>query len=497
MGARESANDALVQELGLQDCVALRDYVPHREAIAAMRGADVLVLIKHVEPRFQGLIPGKLYEYMGAGRPILALVPASEAADLVRDGGWGEVAPPDDAEAIAAALLRLAAAPARRNPAHRRIRAAAGRSSSGPRRLASWRSVSTRSSTALQLPRCAGRRHRWARERSPMSDTGPARDPRAGNALAAGTAGTPGWERRAALLLFALGVLAFRTAIMDDTFIHLQYARNLRHAGELAFNPGEPSLGATSPLWVLFLAATGAGETGARLLSLACGAFSMLVLRLAGPPRTLGHGAWARAATLAWAGNVWLVRHAPNGMETMAAVLLVLVAVELRSRGGRHVGRDVGTGLALAGAVLARPEVLLLAGVFLVQDLCQRLGPRPARRLGCPPSCCPALRGPGFAHAQTGHFLPATGAAKSGGVGLAPLAWLLRPAPRGQHAGGRLTWWMAAAWRLAAGLCLRLEGRAALRRGWQHPLAPVRTRSRSGSPAHTRSPTCRCSRAIS
>jgi glycosyltransferase involved in cell wall biosynthesis len=107
VGARESANDELVQRLGLADCVHLRDYVPHRQAIEAMREADVLVLIKHVEPRFRGLVPGKLYEYMGAGRPILALVPPSEAADLVRDGGWGEVAPPDDVASIAAALLRL------------------------------------------------------------------------------------------------------------------------------------------------------------------------------------------------------------------------------------------------------------------------------------------------------------------------------------------------------------------------------------------------------
>jgi glycosyltransferase involved in cell wall biosynthesis len=87
--------------------VRLRGYMPHQEAIAAMRRADVLVLIKHVEPRYRGLIPGKLYEYMGAGRPILALVPECEAADLVRAGKWGEVAPPDDPDAIAAALLRL------------------------------------------------------------------------------------------------------------------------------------------------------------------------------------------------------------------------------------------------------------------------------------------------------------------------------------------------------------------------------------------------------
>jgi len=110
VGARESRNDAAAAAPELAGCVQVRDYVPHRQAIAAMQAADVLVLIKHVEPRFRGLIPGKLYEYMGAGRPILALVPESEAADLVRDLGWGEVAPPDDPEAIAAALRRLLAA---------------------------------------------------------------------------------------------------------------------------------------------------------------------------------------------------------------------------------------------------------------------------------------------------------------------------------------------------------------------------------------------------
>jgi glycosyltransferase involved in cell wall biosynthesis len=109
IGARESRNDAAAQAPALAGCVRVRDYVPHRDAIAAMQAADVLVLIKHVEPRYRGLVPGKLYEYMGAGRPILALVPESEAADLVRGLGWGEVALPDDPEAIAAALERLLA----------------------------------------------------------------------------------------------------------------------------------------------------------------------------------------------------------------------------------------------------------------------------------------------------------------------------------------------------------------------------------------------------
>lgn len=107
VGSRESENDDLVARLGLEDSVRLCGYVPHREAIVAMRRADVLVLVKHTEARYRGLIPGKLYEYFGAGRPILALVPESEAADLVRSLECGEIAAPDDVDAIAGALERF------------------------------------------------------------------------------------------------------------------------------------------------------------------------------------------------------------------------------------------------------------------------------------------------------------------------------------------------------------------------------------------------------
>ncbi len=110
VGSRESDNDAWVERLGLRDDVRLRGYVSHREAIAAMRQADVLVLVKHTEPRYRGLIPGKMYEYLGAGRPILGLVPESEAADLLRGLGCAEIAAPDDPAGIAMALERFAEA---------------------------------------------------------------------------------------------------------------------------------------------------------------------------------------------------------------------------------------------------------------------------------------------------------------------------------------------------------------------------------------------------
>src|SRR5512141_1329437 len=41
---------------------------------------------------------------------------------------------------------------------------------------------------------------------------------------------------------------------LDDSWIHLTYARNLALNGEWAFQPGQLSAGSTAPLWTLLLA---------------------------------------------------------------------------------------------------------------------------------------------------------------------------------------------------------------------------------------------------
>ena len=49
-----------------------------------------------------------MFEYIAAGRPILAAVPPDgAAADLIRETGAGIVAAPDDVDALREALLEL------------------------------------------------------------------------------------------------------------------------------------------------------------------------------------------------------------------------------------------------------------------------------------------------------------------------------------------------------------------------------------------------------
>jgi glycosyltransferase involved in cell wall biosynthesis len=79
--------------------------VPRGQALAIQRAAGALILL--ASPRRTQLLNVKLFEYLAAGRPILALAAGTEAGRVVAEAG-GEVAPADDVGAIAAALRKAA-----------------------------------------------------------------------------------------------------------------------------------------------------------------------------------------------------------------------------------------------------------------------------------------------------------------------------------------------------------------------------------------------------
>ena len=107
IGARESANEESLRRLGLGDTVSFEDNLPHGAVVTRERRSHVLLLIKHDDERYRGLVPGKLYEYIGARRPILGVVSEGEAADIIRELDRGEWARIDDPASIAIALERM------------------------------------------------------------------------------------------------------------------------------------------------------------------------------------------------------------------------------------------------------------------------------------------------------------------------------------------------------------------------------------------------------
>ena len=76
------------------------------DALALQREADALLLL--ASARRTQLLNFKLFEYLAAGPPILALAAGTEAGRVVAEAG-GEVVPADEVDAIVAALRRLAA----------------------------------------------------------------------------------------------------------------------------------------------------------------------------------------------------------------------------------------------------------------------------------------------------------------------------------------------------------------------------------------------------
>jgi glycosyltransferase involved in cell wall biosynthesis len=102
--------EALLADRRLDGLVRSLGSLERSEALALQRRADTLLVLAEgndVRPA-RTIATGKLFEYLGAGRPILVLGADSEAARIVADAGAGEAARGDDPEAIAAALERLA-----------------------------------------------------------------------------------------------------------------------------------------------------------------------------------------------------------------------------------------------------------------------------------------------------------------------------------------------------------------------------------------------------
>ena len=74
-------------------------------SLALQRSADALLLL--AQPARSQLVNFKLFEYLAAGCPILALAAATEAGRIAADAGIDPIVRADDPEAIAAALGRV------------------------------------------------------------------------------------------------------------------------------------------------------------------------------------------------------------------------------------------------------------------------------------------------------------------------------------------------------------------------------------------------------
>ena len=100
-----------VETLDLGDRLELLPFGSRRRSLAYQRDSEaLLLLLPEAGERGAPVLPGKIFEYLAAGRPILAAVPPTgAAANLIREADAGVVVAPDDVGAIREALLGLEA----------------------------------------------------------------------------------------------------------------------------------------------------------------------------------------------------------------------------------------------------------------------------------------------------------------------------------------------------------------------------------------------------
>ncbi len=109
-GTVGKGNLRLIRHLGLDDVVWCPGYIPHRDAVGLVKSADVLLLPMFSTPDPNERVAyasGKVFEYIAARKPVLALVQKGDAKDIVEASGLGVAVEPANVPAIGRALESL------------------------------------------------------------------------------------------------------------------------------------------------------------------------------------------------------------------------------------------------------------------------------------------------------------------------------------------------------------------------------------------------------
>jgi glycosyltransferase involved in cell wall biosynthesis len=82
-----------VEKNGLTPYLSRIEYLPHQDAMLEIQKSQVLLLLINNTPNAKGILTGKVFEYLGSGRPILSIGPEDgEAAVILQKAEAGQTA---------------------------------------------------------------------------------------------------------------------------------------------------------------------------------------------------------------------------------------------------------------------------------------------------------------------------------------------------------------------------------------------------------------------
>jgi F0F1-type ATP synthase gamma subunit len=92
---------------GLENYIGITGYIPHNTVLEYQKKTQMLLLIEEDSKETEYIIPGKLFEYMGSKRPIIAIGPqSSDIEKILNQTRSGTYFRYDEAAALRTLLLQ-------------------------------------------------------------------------------------------------------------------------------------------------------------------------------------------------------------------------------------------------------------------------------------------------------------------------------------------------------------------------------------------------------
>ena len=108
VGGMTDSIASMIRENNLEAMVEFIPHVNHKEAIRYMRSSDTLLLVIPDVPGSEGILTGKLFEYLAARRPVICIGPRNgDAGGIITDCQAGRTFERTDQTRIAAYLEEL------------------------------------------------------------------------------------------------------------------------------------------------------------------------------------------------------------------------------------------------------------------------------------------------------------------------------------------------------------------------------------------------------
>jgi len=89
-----------------EDSIEIISYIPHHKSIEYLMLSELLLLVVDESKESEEIVPGKVYEYIGVRKPVLAIAPKNSAiSSLMEETGSGKSAHQSETEKIAQIFL--------------------------------------------------------------------------------------------------------------------------------------------------------------------------------------------------------------------------------------------------------------------------------------------------------------------------------------------------------------------------------------------------------